>query len=212
MRWAFIAFIAARIVVGVELATLLVLAELADRNIPGAFEIYISFAELVEGWDNILVAISVAAFAFSAVMYLFFVYRSLKKLREANAPNIELSPAFGAWSIIVPFAAWFVPYMALSQIWRSVIAVAGQKPRGLASLGFWWAAWIIASISGIVVTYVERAAESTGYATMDSFRSVVYTNLAVVVAFGLAGFFFLRATNRIIEVWDAARGNLASRA
>lgn len=205
MRWAFLAFIAARTVFIAELAVLLVLAELTDRGIPAAYDMYLSFADLVERWDNTLIAISLISFAASAATYLFFVYRALKNLNEANVPDVDTSPGFGAWSIFIPFVSWVAPFVAVRAILQGTSTAAGRPVPGAVSLGLWWAGWIIASLSSVALGYVERAAESEGYATMDSFRNVIYGNIGVAVAFVLSGLFFLRATRRIVEAWEASR-------
>jgi hypothetical protein len=133
-RWALIAFIAARTIVAVELIGLLVLFELADRNIPGAYEAYFAFGEITFRWDGALVAISFAAFACAALMLAVFIYRGLSQLENANAPDVTMSAFFGAIGGIIPFAAWFVPFGAIRQIWRGTNSIAKRQDQMPVSL------------------------------------------------------------------------------
>jgi hypothetical protein len=204
-RWALIAFIAARTIVAAELIALLVLFELADRSLPGAYEAYFAFGDMTLRWDGALVAISIAAFAAAALMLVIFIYRGLSQLEQANAPDVKMSPLFGALGGIIPFAAGFVPLGAVRQIWRGANSLAKRQDQMPVSLFLWWTMWIIASLLAIVTTYAERAAESEGYATAESFRNAVYLNVGMAVAFIISSIFLLRVSRRIMRTWDIAR-------
>jgi hypothetical protein len=204
-RWALISFIVVRTIVLAELITLLVLFELTDRAIPGAYEAYLAVADMTVSWDGTLAVIGIVAFFFAAIMLAIFIYRGLRKLETANVPTVTMSPIFGAIGGIIPFAAWFVPFAAIRQIWRGANDIAKRQDQMPVSLFLWWTAWIVGSLLGLASPYVERAAESDGYASADSFRNVVYVNIATAMVFIVSSFFLLRVARRIMRAWDAGR-------
>ncbi len=119
-----------------------------------------------------------------------------------------MSAIFGAIGGIIPFAAWFVPFGAIRQIWRGANSIAKRQDQMPVSLFLWWTMWIIASLLGIVTTYAERAAESEGYATAEAYRTAVYLNVALAFAFIVSSIFLLRIARRIMRTWNIARDGL----
>lgn len=205
LRWSLITFIAARTIVAAELLTLFVLFELTDRGVPGAYEAYFGFTDMVIGWDQTLVIISVGAFIACAIAFMLFVFRGIRRLEEAGSPEVSYSPWFGAFGAMIPIMAWFVPFNAIRQISRGAAKLAGAPPRTGIWASFWWGSWVLTSILSPISFYAERAAESAGFESANAFRNLVYADVALAAAFIFSTICLLVVVRRIMRDWRTAR-------
>lgn len=205
LRWTMLFFLAARSVVAVELVIAIALWNQIDNNAPDSYQNFQTYSNLVLSWDQTLIALSLGGFLAAAVCYCFFVHRALSRLTSLGAPHVTLSPAWGTWSAIVPIATWFVPFVALRQIWRGTMARAGLSIATPFSMMLWWAAWLSVSVLSTVSGYAERAAEqASGYAATELWRMSTYVTLAGCIAFILAGICLLRNTRKIVNAWGSS--------
>ncbi len=204
LRFGLIAFVAARTVVLVELLIMFWLMGETERGVLGRYDDLQSYVALVTNWDPTLVAISIAVFAATGVAYAFFVYRALKRLRDAHSPHVELSPWWGTWGVLVPIATWFVPFMAIRQIWRGTMAHAKKRETPPLSVALWWICWLIASLSGAVSAALERQA-GTNDLSLDMWRVMMFVDITAAAAFALSGVFLLSITRRVADAWDESR-------
>jgi|JI10StandDraft_1071094.scaffolds.fasta_scaffold86668_4 hypothetical protein len=203
LRVALLAFMAARTVVFVELLIMGWMFDQAEEQVPGAYERLEQYVALVAQWDLTLVAISIGTFAASAITYMFFVYRGLKHLRGISSPEVTLHPGWGAWGAIVPIATWFVPFMALRQIWRGIMRRTGRPVDPPLTVVLWWFSWLSVTVASAILGSLERAIAANDY-DANLWRSALFANLAVSAGFVLAGVFFLSFTRRIVVAWDQA--------
>ncbi len=98
-----------------------------------------------------------------------WIYRAGCNVRALGARGFETSPGWAVGWYVVPIAAWFKPFMAMSEIWR-----ASHDPRRWKSasspplLAFWWASWVLTNLGGGVVGAMSRGAkEIEGLAAMS---------------------------------------------
>jgi hypothetical protein len=103
-----------------------------------------------------LLAYAAAAVACSVVA-LCWLHRARRNLDDLGAEGLEYSPgATVAW-FFVPVANLYVPWVAVSELWRASAAPQGRWDQ--ASPGplpvAWWASWLVANLGGAASVWVS---------------------------------------------------------
>ncbi|MBO9698356.1 MAG: DUF4328 domain-containing protein [Sphingopyxis sp.] len=89
----------------------------------------------------------------TSVIFCMWIYRAAANLRSARVPGLAFTPGWAVGWNFVPFANFFKPYQAMSQIWS---ASHGDDPddryRGQMLLACWWGLWSFSIVATIAAT------------------------------------------------------------
>lgn len=202
LRWALnVYLVALLLVIGLQLTTLW----LADSVKSGSWLGPVSVEQLARTIDSVAVYLNfgaMASFVLSAILYCQFLYRALKEL--AGAPAITLSPLFGVVATFIPILNLWVPYRAITQIWRASHGFAERPASPPAAIGWWWLCWIL---SGLVLAGADMAARQQS----SSFEAIVGANMFGNVLLVVATIELKWITQRIAEAFDVGRKLLGYR-
>lgn len=101
-------------------------------------------------------SITTIIFWITAFLYCRFVYRGLKNLRTMNIPGNETTPVMGVVWNFVPLASFIIPYMVMTEIWRTSHTAAGRSTKIPSTFGFWWLFWVLSAVSRAVGGILEQ--------------------------------------------------------
>ena len=104
----------------------------------------------------------------------------------------------------VPFALLWKPYEGVIQIWRASKNAIGEPVEVPASLGWWWASWLIA---GFISNFINRLIPT------EIFENLFLLAREETIAFAYAGSLFLFAIAaalllKIVRQLTRSQGNL----
>ncbi|MFT3887032.1 MAG: DUF4328 domain-containing protein [Arachnia sp.] len=112
------------------------------------------------------------------------------------AVGLKRSPAWHAWSWVIPFAAYILPYQNVSDLWRQA------NTKAPAWLPLWWGLWIGGSLAGNVAGRLYATADE-----LDSFiRAAQLTMLgdALLIAATPFAWLILKDLTRALTARPAA--------
>jgi|JI10StandDraft_1071094.scaffolds.fasta_scaffold159079_3 hypothetical protein len=184
---------------------LVVAAELANaaNNI-----FFLSFLNKVETGDvdyaladwidqiSLIIGIGyMVAFVGTMIISAVWIYRASWNARQIQPLAERITPGWAVGWFAVPLANYFMPYKAMKQCWQSSHDPTGDIEGQVPSLfGWWWTAWVLASLTGNVVMRLHAKAE-----TISELRTA-YTVELVTAPFTLvSAVFFARVIMGITE-------------
>ncbi len=106
------------------------------------------------GIRAVLVAIpSFIVWLLTVICFCIWAVRSSKNARSLGAQGMEVSPGWAAGWFFVPIANLFMPFKAVSEIWKASDPEAGADPTAwknaaAAPVALWWTLWIVSGIIG----------------------------------------------------------------
>lgn len=125
------------------------LAILSDMQ-SGAFastEEMLAAAEAHDSNQQIMARIYIAVFALTAFVFSLWIYRVAVNARALGATGFKITPGWAIGWYFLPIANLWMPYKAMSEIWRASRNPMGwQANRSGEFLGWWWAVWVISNI------------------------------------------------------------------
>lgn len=99
---------------------------------------------------GLLSLVTLAVYVPLVVLFCIWTYRSAANARALGAGGFEVSPGWAVGWYFIPFANLWMPFKAMSEIWRASRSelpeqVPGQwRDSGSGFiLGSWWLAWIL---------------------------------------------------------------------
>lgn len=162
------------------------------------------------------IAMNVAGMAAIAAGILFVVwfYRAYQNLVPLKTQGRFSSGwAIGAW--LIPILNLFRPKQIANDIWRTSDPSLPAEPgtawlqvKVAPLLHWWWAAWVVASLVGLIVFPISTVTELRGSGTLGTaaepsvtpfLRSFSVTMIATSIATILAGAFAIPVVNRVTE-------------
>lgn len=111
--------------------------------------------------ESLVRLIQFAAFAASAIVFLFWLHRAYKNLKPLGAEP-RYSPAWAVTSFLVPVVNLFLPFLILQETWRAsdpeTIHATGAKPLNIVVedssksllIVVWWGLWLLTVINAVV--------------------------------------------------------------
>jgi hypothetical protein len=156
-----------------SIATALFERNLLTRTLAGE-----GVLELAEMSDTVMTGLAfavVAAWIFSAVYSLRFIYRANLNAQRLGA-DLEYSPGWAVGYYFIPILNIWKPYQAMREIWQ-----ASESPRnwqrmdrpGL--LPAWWALWLLAG-------FIDNAAARLALRGGDDLDGLLTTNAVSIVS------------------------------
>lgn len=87
----------------------------------------------------------------SISLFLIWFYRVNANARAMGADDLMGSPGLSVAWFFIPIAWFFMPYVVVRDTWKASEAPRDWQGRSAPPLvGFWWAAMLIANISGLI--------------------------------------------------------------
>lgn len=126
--------------------------------------------------DQITMAIGIGylvLFVLTAILSSVWIYRASWNARQIQPVATRITPGWAVGWFAVPIANYFMPYKAMKQCWQSSHHPEGDIDGPVPGLlGWWWTAWVLASLTGNVVMRLHMNAE-----TLDAMRSAYIAEL-----------------------------------
>ena len=118
----------------------------------------------------------------SLSLFLIWFYRVNSNARAMGAEDLMGSPGLSVGWFFIPFAFLFMPYVVVRDTWKASEAPRDWQGRRASPLiGFWWAAFLAASIASFIAARIAAEGE---YEALAVFALI--SNVARVAA-GLLG-------------------------
>jgi hypothetical protein len=122
------------------------------------------------------------------VLLLRWLYLSSRNLRELGAEGLRYSPGWLVGCYFVPVVNFWKPYRAMQELWRASAHPLDWELRAApASIGVWWTAVIVSSMSAYLAMLQGHLADRP-----ELIPPVTYTALASCLASVLAAFMTVR--------------------
>ena len=123
----------------------------------------------------------------TAILVLSWIYRANYNARQLGAADMRFTPGWAVGWYFVPIAWFWMPYLAMREIWR-----ASVNPSDWATtpvwplLRWWWGLWIVTawSLESIVEVARFRLGEA-GVETVDAATDLVEYMLKIPLALAL---------------------------
>jgi hypothetical protein len=106
-------------------------------------------------------ALYFAVFFVAMIVFSQWIYRVATNARALSMHKFEVSPRMAVASNFIPVVNLWLPYRAMSEIWR-----ASRNPsswRGDAAgafLGLWWALWLVSCVLGNISVRINAGPET----------------------------------------------------
>jgi small neutral amino acid transporter SnatA (MarC family) len=108
--------------------------------------------------QQILVRAGLAVFVVVLVAYLVWFYQSKRRSIELGASKVEYSPGLSVGCHFIPFGNLFMPFKAMSELWRASVNPTEWNTQRLSPIvGLWWASWLINGVFGYVVFFAAKS-------------------------------------------------------
>ncbi|MCZ0935812.1 MAG: DUF4328 domain-containing protein [Gemmatimonadetes bacterium] len=147
-------------------------------------------AESPEGWTpvGILWLLAQAAIALgTAILVLSWIYRANHNARQLGAADMRFTPGWAVGWYFIPIAWFWMPYLAMREIWRASVNPSDWGAAPVSPLlRWWWSLWIVGSwgTDGVDLVASLRLDEA-GFETVDAATNLVGHVLAIPLAFSL---------------------------
>jgi len=122
--------------------------------------------------ENGLLSATTTAYGLPAIItipsFLYWVYRAYKNLFVLVPGELPRSPIWAAFSFLIPVGNLWLPYKAMSEIWRgggaNETAIRWQESPNHPLMGFWWALWLIGGTTGYsVLSFIANNDDMSAY-------------------------------------------------
>jgi hypothetical protein len=147
----------------------------------GAFASDAELVAAVEANDarqQVIVVLHPAFFIATAVAFGMWIHRMATNARAFTVEPFDITPGWAVGTYIIPIINLWMPYRAMSEIWRASRNPAGWKAdRAGEFLGWWWAIWLVSNIFG----RVARILTDSEAETIPELRQATYLSLASIV-------------------------------
>jgi len=116
-----------------------------------------------EASDKLMLTAGIArlvAFAIAGICLIVWTYRAHVNARSQGVFGLTLEPGLYAFSYLIPFVNFWLPFQGMKELWTHCFAVAGAKPSGTpALLVAWWTTWLLTSFLGVYVSKVLKVVD-----------------------------------------------------
>ena len=147
-------------------------------------------AESPEGWTAVAILWGLARLAIgltTALLVLMWIFRANHNARQLGAAGMRFAPGWAVGWYFVPIAWFWMPYLAMREIWRASVNPSdwGAVPVS-PLLRWWWGLWIVGSwgTDGVDLVAFFRLDEA-GTETVDAATNLVGHMLDIPLAFVL---------------------------
>jgi hypothetical protein len=100
------------------------------------------------------------AYAIAGICLIAWTYRAHVNARSQGVFGLTLEPGLYAFSYLIPFVNFWLPFQGMKELWTHCFAVAGAKPSGTpALLVAWWTTWLLTSFLGVYVSKILKVVD-----------------------------------------------------
>jgi len=123
----------------------------------------------------------------TAILVLSWIYRANRNARQLGAADRRFTPGWAVGWYFIPIAWFWMPYLAMREIWRASVNPSDWGAAPVSPLlRWWWSLWIVGSwgTDGVDLVASLRLDEA-GFETVDAATNLVGHVLAIPLAFSL---------------------------
>lgn len=140
-------------------------------------------AEANDSRQQIIGVAYLILFIATVVIFGTWIHRVAQNARAISPEEFQRSPTMAVGSYFIPIVNLWIPYQAMSEIWRaSRNPIGWRQDRAGAFLGWWWAIWLIANISANFTAAEAEGLAEIRRASQVSIASGALTLASVVMA------------------------------
>lgn len=167
----------------------IVVALVSAWEVAGELGLY-GAAESQEGWTAVRILWGLARMAIgltTAILVLMWIYRANHNARQLGAADLRFTPGWAVGWYFVPIGWFWMPYVAMREIWRASVNPSdwGAEPVS-PLLRWWWGLWIVTSWGLDTVDLVASfRLDEAGFETVDAATNLVEYALDIPLAFVL---------------------------
>lgn len=143
-----------------------------------------------EGWTPVEVFWRLAQLAVATgtpILVLMWIYRANYNARQLGAADMRFTPGGAVGWYFVPIAWFWMPYLAMREIWRASVSPSDWSAAPVSpQLRWWWGLWIVPSwgLDGVDLVASFRLDEA-GTQTLDAATDLIGYALDIPLAFVL---------------------------
>jgi hypothetical protein len=131
-------------------------------------------------------ALTTAIFVACAVFLCLWIYRANVNARGFGAQGLRFTPGWAVGWFFIPFANLAMPFMVMTEIWRTSKNPANwQAQRGTPLIAGWWATWLLSGILSYVAIIIRIMSSGSYQALVRSHHWSLAGQAFGLVATGL---------------------------
>lgn len=132
----------------------------------------------------LVLGIEIAASLLGILLFLRWLYRSGRNLRELGAEGLRYGPGWLVGCYFVPVVNLWKPYRAMEEVWQaSAHPLDWEKHSAPRSIGVWWTALVVSGLSGQLAVLLTRLVDTPEGLVFPAYASLVSGLANVLVAF-----------------------------
>lgn len=143
-----------------------------------------------EGWTPVRVLWILAQITIglgTPILVLMWIYRANYNARQLGAADMRFTPGWAVGWYFIPIGWFWMPYLAMREIWRASVNPADLGAAPVSPLlRWWWGLWIVARWGLDTVDLVASfRLDEAGFETVDAATNLVEHALDIPLAFVL---------------------------
>ncbi|MYL07577.1 MAG: DUF4328 domain-containing protein [Gemmatimonadales bacterium] len=143
-----------------------------------------------EGWTPVRVLWILAQITIglgTPILVLMWIYRANYNARQLGAADMRFTPGWAVGWYFIPIGWFWMPYLAMREIWRASVNPADWGAAPVSPLlRWWWGLWIVARWGLDTVDLVASLRlDEAGFETVDAATNLVEHALDIPLAFVL---------------------------
>lgn len=174
--------------------------------------LYLQMAEspALLGISSLAVLLRNVLFLISALAVIIWVYMAHANMHRAKLEGLNFSPAWAAFSFLVPIANLWFPYAAMRELANRS---AGEPPEfagsEVSAVSSWWSSWVGTMVVGVIIAYTIAVALVPGLFMTTPFMATQAILVLGNVLLAAAAYFLARVISAVTA--DQRQGfNMAS--
>ncbi|MCY3700378.1 MAG: DUF4328 domain-containing protein [Gemmatimonadetes bacterium] len=165
------------------------LAIVSAWEVAGELELY-GGAGSQDGWTPITALLLLARIALALgtpILVLMWIYRANYNARQLGAADMRFTPGWAVGWYFIPIAWFWMPYLAMREIWRASVNPSDWEAKPVSPLlRWWWGLWIVTAWGLDSVDLVASLRlDEAGFETVDAATNLVGHALDIPRAFVL---------------------------
>lgn len=211
LRGALIAYVVTDLISAVHNSALLWIyaslesgVEFSDLQLK-TFDALSGYAGMISSW------LFLASYVLAALMFCRFLFRAIRNLDLANARGDRMPASWAVIHNFIPFMNLWKPLQAMRQIWRGSLDPDLNRVDPPASMGWWWACWLVSNVIASVSFQISlRSGAFNGEITnFESFKVSLWLDVASSIISTVSCFCLLSIVKQITAAQESLRSTSA---
>jgi Domain of unknown function (DUF4328) len=131
------------------------------------------------------------------VAYFVWIYHAKKRAEELGGSGFEYSPGLSVGCHFVPLGNLYMPFKAMSELWRAGINPADWEVQPLSpAVGWWWALWLMNGFFGYAVYFTAKGGSGLDHLRLVT-KMFIVSGVFSIAANGLLLFLAARISENL---------------